>query len=142
MTFWAHLFLGIIAAATLVMAVIQVGVVVYARLLARQVARLIGQVEQELKPLSVSVNAIGRDAARAAALAADQVERVDRLFAQLTERAEQTAQAVQKAVAAPAREGAALIAGLKAAVSALRERRDRPGTHSARTEDEEALFIG
>ena len=142
MTFWAHLFLGIIAAATVAMAISQIGAIVYAALLARQVTRLIGQLEQELKPLSASVTAIGRDAARASALAAAQVERVDRLFTDLTGRVEETAQAIQKTVAMPAREGAALMAGLKAALSAFRELRARPGTGSARTEDEDALFIG
>jgi broad specificity phosphatase PhoE len=137
-----QLFLGIIAAATLVMAVLQVGAILYAGVLLRRVARLLGQVEQELKPFSESVNAIGRDAARAAALAAAQVERVDRLFASVTDRVEQTVQALQKAAGMPAREGAALIVALKAAVGAFRELRERSRTRVGRTEDEDALFIG
>jgi broad specificity phosphatase PhoE len=88
------------------------------------------------------VNAIGRDAARAAALAAAQVERVDRLFASVTDRVEQTVQALQKAAGMPAREGAALIVALKAAVGAFRELRERSRTRVGRTEDEDALFIG
>jgi hypothetical protein len=130
-----QLFLGIIAAATLVTAVLQVGVILYAGVLVRRVARLLGRVEQELKPFSDSVNAIGRDAARATALAAAQVERVDRLFASVTDRVEQTVQALQKAATIPAREGAALIVALKAAVGAFRELRERSGSRVGRTDD-------
>ena len=136
------LFLGIIAAATLVMAVLQVGAIMYAGLLARRMARLLDRLEQELKPLSDSVNAIGRDAARASALAAAQVERVDQLFTSVTDRIEQTAQALQKAATIPAREGAALLAALRAAVGAFREQRERASARSGRSDDEDALFIG
>ena len=136
------LFLGIIAAATLVMAVLQVGAIMYAGLLARRMARLLERLEQELKPLSDSVNAIGRDAARAAALAAAQVERVDQLFTSATDRIEQTAQALQKAATIPAREGAALLAALRAAVGAFREQRQRTSARSGRSDGEDALFIG
>jgi len=136
------LFLGIIAAATLVMAVLQVGAIMYAGLLARRMARLLERLEQELKPLSDSVNAIGRDAARAAALAAAQVERVDQLFTSATDRIEQTAQALQKAATIPAREGAALLAALRAAVGAFREQRQPASARSGRSDGEDALFIG
>ena len=63
------LFLGIIAVATLVSAIVQVGVIVAAGLLVRRINRLANQVEQELKPLLTHLNAIGRDATRAASLA-------------------------------------------------------------------------
>src|SRR5262249_58554071 len=62
---WADVFLGIIAVATLAMAIVQIGVIVAAGRLARRVDRLADQVERELKPLFVHANAIGRDAARA-----------------------------------------------------------------------------
>ena len=65
----AELFLGIIAAATLITAILQVGVLVAAGLLARRLQRLIGRAEAELKPLFDHLNAIGRDASRAASLA-------------------------------------------------------------------------
>ena len=81
---WAEVFLGIIALATLAMAIAQIGVLVAAGRLARRVGRLIDQVELELKPVFGHLNAIGRDASRAAALATAQVERVDRLFTDLT----------------------------------------------------------
>jgi uncharacterized protein YoxC len=139
---WVPLFLGIIAVATLVTAVVQVAVVVYAGIVVRRVTRRLGELERDLKPLTASVNAIGRDAARAAALTAAQVERVDRLFADLLDRIEQTAQTLQKAATIPAREGAALIVALKAAITTFHELRQRSSARPGRAEDEEALFIG
>ena len=53
------------------------------------------QVDREIKPLLTHLNAIGEEAARATALAAAQVERVDRLFADVSLRVEETATAVQ-----------------------------------------------
>jgi hypothetical protein len=135
----AELFLGIIAAATLITAILQVGVLVAAGLLARRLQRLIGRAEAELKPLFDHLNAIGRDASRAASLATAQVERADRLFADLAQRIEQTMATVQAAVTAPIREGAAMIAALRAVAGVfrdLRTARARPGA-----EDDDALFI-
>lgn len=126
MTFWPQLFLGVIAFATLTMALIQVGLGVWAWLIARRVASLIQQLERELKPLTENVNAMARDAAHATSLATAQVERVDRLFTELTARVEQTADAIQRAILSPLRDGAAMIAGLKAAIEAFRGLSNRP----------------
>jgi plasmid replication initiation protein len=136
---WTDIFLGVIAATTLVTAIIQIGVLVAAGRLAMRLVRLADRVEREIKPIFGHLDAIGRDAARAAALAAAQVERADSLFADLAHRVEQTMDVVQTAVATPAREGAAILAGFRAALSALRRGR---GTRArSRGEDEDALFI-
>ena len=82
----AEIFLGIIAVATLATAIVQIGVLVAAGLLARRLARLTDQVERELQPLFGHLNTIARDASRATALAAVQVERVDDLFADVAYR--------------------------------------------------------
>jgi hypothetical protein len=138
-TGWAELFLGVIAAATLVMAVVQVGVILAAANLAKRVDRLADQLEHELKPLFVNVNAIGRDASRAVTLAAAQVERADKLFADVVAKIELTVNTIQAGLVAPAREGRAIFAALSAVVGALRDaRRARQGR---RSEDEDALFI-
>lgn len=142
MSFWAELFLGIIAAATLVMALVQISVIVYGWMLARRVSRLVAQIEQEMKPLADSLNAMARDAARATAVAADRVERIDTLFSDLIARIEQTASALQHAVVTPLRDGAAVMAGVRTALEVFRELTRRPGTGRARTEEEDALFIG
>ena len=142
MTFWAEVFLGVIAFATLTMAAIQVGVIVYGWTLARRVNRLLAQVERDMKPLAESLNAIARDAARISGLAAGQVERVDRLVTDLASRLEQTATTVQDAVLKPLREGAAMLAGVKSIIDAFRELAGRPGSSRPRSEEEDALFIG
>lgn len=142
MSFWAEFFLGVIAAATLVMALIQISVIVYGWMLARRVSRLVAQIEQEMKPLADSLNAMARDAARATAVAADRVERVDKLFSDLIARIEQTVSALQHAVVTPLRDGAAVMAGVRTALEVFRELTRRPGASRTRTEEEDALFIG
>ena len=132
----AEIFLGVIAVATLAMAIVQVGVIVVAGLLARRMMRLVDQVERDLQPLLANVNAIGRDAARAAAVAAAQVDRVDRLINDLVGRVEETVTSLQGA--GPARKGRAMVAALRAAVGALRDARR---ARQRRGDDEDALFI-
>ena len=142
MSIWAEVFLGVIALATFTMAAIQVGVMVYGMGVARRVNQLLTEVEREMKPLAESVNTIARDAARISSRAAGQVERVDRLANELTFRIEQTATTVQDAILRPLREGAAIMAGVKAVIGVFRELTGRSNQTPTRNEDEETLFIG
>jgi ornithine cyclodeaminase/alanine dehydrogenase-like protein (mu-crystallin family) len=139
-TLWAQVFLGVIAVATLLTAIVQVAVLVAAGRLARRVERLVERVDRELTPAFGHVNAIARDASRAAALATAQIERADRLFADLAEKVDQTVSLVQNNIMAPAREGKALLNALRAAIDALRDAR-RSARSRHRSEDEDALFI-
>jgi hypothetical protein len=141
-SFWAELFLGVIALATFTMAAIQVGVIVYGVSVARRVNRLLAQVEQDMKPLAESINTIARDAARISSLASGQVERIDRLVTDLTNRIEHTATTVQNSILKPLRDGAALMSGLQAAIGVFRELTNRSGPPRPRAEDDDALFIG
>lgn len=142
MTERTDLFLGIIAGATLVIAVVQVGVIVFAAMLARRVTRLVDQVEQDIKPLFGHVNAIGRDVSRTVELAAAQVERADRLFADVATRVEQTAATVQATIETPLREGRALLSAVRAGLEAFRELRRPPQEgQKAPSGDDESLFI-
>jgi len=141
-SFWAEVFLGVIALATFTMAAVQVGVLVYGLSVARRMNQLLGEVERELAPLAESVNTIARDAARISSLAAGQVERVDRLVTDLTARIDQTASTVQNAILKPLREGAAIMSGVKAVIDVFRELTGRPAANRTRAEDEDALFIG
>lgn len=136
----AIVFLGVIALATLVMAGVQVGVVVFALRLAKRVDALANQVEHEIKPLVANLTEVSQNAVRASSLAAAQVERADRLFADLTRRVDETITLVQTAIIGPAREGRAIISAVRAAVAAFREL--RAARARARVEDEDALFIG
>jgi hypothetical protein len=140
---WGTVFLGVIAVAVSVMAVVQVGVIVFGARLARRVDQLATQVDREIKPLLTNLNVVGEEAARAAQLAAAQVERVDKLFAEVALRVEDTAESLQSAIIAPAREGFALLSGLRAAFSALREMRSAAvPARSARHDEDDPLFIG
>jgi hypothetical protein len=135
------LFLGVIAVATLAIAIAQIGVMVVAGRLARRVERLAEQIDRDLKPLFGHLNAIGRDATRAAALATAQMERADHLFSDLAGRIELALDNIQSTMGAPAREGRALLTGLRAAIQALRELRQDARSRQSRSEDEDALFI-
>lgn len=143
MSEWSTVFLGIIALAVTVMAAIQVGVIVYGARLAKRVDALATQVDRDIKPLLAHLTTIGEEAARASSLAAAQVERVDRLFADVTLKVEETAHALQTAIIAPAREGMALMAGLRAAFEAVRGlRQPTAPSRSAAHDEDDPLFIG
>lgn len=141
MSTWADVFLGIIAVATLAMAIVQIGVIVAAGRLARRVDTLAKQIEREVHPLFGHLNAIGRDASRAAALATAQVERADKLFGDVAARVEQALDNVQETLGAPAREGRAFLSAFKAAFQAIRDMRRDARSRQARGDDEDALFI-
>ena len=141
MTDRAEIFLGIIALATLATALAQVGVVIVAGMAARRVARLAEQVERDLKPFFGHLNAIGKEASRATALAAAQVDRADALFGDVAVRVDQALDGLQASIEAPAREGRALVSGFRAALQVLRELRQNGRSRAGRGDDEDALFI-
>ena len=139
MSGWATVFLGIIAVASLATAVVQVAVVVVAGRLARSLGRLADRLDREMTPLFEHLNAIARDAAKAASLASLQVERVDRLFEDLVGRLEEVARGLHAIITGPVREGAALVAGFKAVLNLIRD--VRAGRARRRADDEDTLFI-
>jgi len=140
---WSGVFLGIIALAVTVMAAVQVGVIVFGARLARRVEQLVVQIDRDIKPLVANLNVVGQEAARAAELATAQVHRVDQLFGDIASRVEETADSLQTAIIAPAREGMALVQGVKAAFAELREIRSATvPSHAARHDEDDPLFIG
>ena len=138
MSDWTDVWMGVIALATLTMALIQVGVLVAGAVLFRRMNALSTRVERELQPLMDRVNAIGADAARISALATQQAERADTLFADVTRRVDTTLAVIQNAVVAPAREGMAIMSALRATIGAVRRKPRQP---TGRDEDD-PLFIG
>ena len=140
MIVWRDVFLGVIAVATLAIAIAQVGVIIAAGLMARRVGRMVDQLERDVKPLFGHLNAIGSDASRAVALATAQVERADKLFADVTGRIEQTLNTLQTSIGAPAREGRAMMGAFRAAIQALRELRSGRA-RQGRGDEEDPLFI-
>jgi NAD-specific glutamate dehydrogenase len=140
-----ELFLGIIAFAVLVMAVVQVGAILAGIRLARRVDQIATQLDQDIKPLLAHLTALTSEAARTAALAAKQVERFDQVFAELTQRVDQMLAAAQSFVTGPARQGMAIFAGVSALVDSLRSLREASRRRQARrpaADEEESLFIG
>jgi hypothetical protein len=140
-TSWTDVFLGVIAVATLSTAIAQIAVIVMAGRAARRVAHLAEQFERDMKPMIGHLEAIGRDASRAAALAAAQVERADRLFSDVAARVEETLTTVQATVISPVREGRAVLSAFRAALQAIKEIRQNGRGRQGRSEDDDALFI-
>ena len=139
------LFLGTIALATLVMAVVQVGMIIYGVRLVQRVHHLVDQVEKEIKPALIRVNEISGDMNRATALAVAQLERVDELLGQFAGRADNLMTLAQDALVTPVRQGVALLQGMRAALAALRDvvsSGASSGSAESVGDDEEALFIG
>ena len=138
------LFLGTIALATLVMAVVQVGMIVYGVRLVQRVHHLVDEVEKEIKPALIRVNEISGDMNRATSLAVAQLERVDELLGQFAGRADNLMTLAQDALVTPVRQGVALLQGMRAVLAALRDVVGGASSGSAESvgDDEEALFIG
>ena len=133
--------LGVIAASVLVMALIQVGAIIFAVRLARRLEAIVGRVERDLQPAIERLTSMSGEASRAATLAAAQVERVDRALDDLSRRADRTVANVQRALTRPQREGAAVVAGVRGFVSSLRDQR-RARRAAAGFDEDDALFIG
>ena len=151
---WSGLFLAIIAAATLIMALIQIGVIVVALRTAKQAQEALGSIQREVRPLLAEVkpllaevkpliaraNEMATEASRTVALATLQAEKVDRLVTDLARRVDDTSLIVQQAIVTPAREGIAIVSAIKAALGAFRSSDFRGRT--GRSEEDDPLFIG
>jgi hypothetical protein len=136
-----NVFLGIIAIAVAIMAIIQVAAIVFAMSAARRIGQVADRLEQDLKPVVSNLQSITSEAARAATLAAAQMERADRMFADFSRRAEQVMAAVPSLLG-PAGKGLAFLNGLKAALAAIQELRRSSRRRAAHPDEEDALFIG
>jgi hypothetical protein len=143
----SEIWLAVIAVAVAIMAVIQVGMVVAGLRVARRIGRIASELESGVKPLIAHLTTVSSEASRAATLAAAQVERFDVLVSDFSNRIDQTLTTAQRFVTGPAREGMAIVAGVRAAVSALQGLREASRRRSAvrsaaGEEEEESLFIG
>jgi hypothetical protein len=135
------LFLGVIALAVLVMAIIQVAAILFAARAARQVGEAVSRFEQRVEPIIANLQTVSADAARATAAATAQVERAGRLMDDLVARVDQTVASAQETVLRPAREALAFFAALRTVFMGWRSepsRRKRPSP----VDEEDALFIG
>ncbi len=136
----AEVLLGFIAVATLTMAAVQIGLVIAALRLAKQLQELRASVELDIRPLVLNLSAASNNVVRVTELAVSQIQRVDRLFGDVAQRLDDATRLVQTTLLAPLKEGRALLAAVGAVLGALRD------TRSSRDEslpgDDDALFIG
>lgn len=133
--------LGVIAVAVLVMAVIQVAAIVFAMSAARRIGQVADRLEQNLNPIVSNLQTITSEAARVSTLAAAQMERADRVFADLTHRAEQVLAAAAMLLG-PAGKGSTFLSGIKTVLAAIFELRRSSRRGQTHPDEEDALFIG
>jgi hypothetical protein len=140
-------FLGLIAAGVLLMAAGQVTAVIMAVRATRRMGDTLGRLEESIRPIVSNVQQMSEDAARAAAIATAQVARAERMMDDVSQKIDETMSMVQHTILAPARNGMAMLEGLKAAFSAFfsgegsNRRRHAPGPPASVGEDD-ASFIG
>lgn len=140
---WNQAFLGVIAGATALMAIVQIGAIVVLARVAVQVQGILTTVQKDIGPLLARANAIADDASRTAALATAQAQKIDKMVTDLSRRVDETSAIIQQAIITPAREGMAVFAALKAGFGVLKGLglRDLRGRQGGVDEDD-ALFIG
>lgn len=136
------MFLGAIATAVAVMAVIQVAAVVVAMRVARRLGDAVARFENDVRPIVTNLKSMSADAARAASIASEQAQRAEQLIGDLTSRVHDTVAAVETTVTRPVREAYAMLQGLLGAVAAFREGPPAPARRGVSPEEEDPLFIG
>jgi hypothetical protein len=145
---WGVVFLGAIAAATVVQAAFLIALAVAGLRLARRLDALQAQIDQQIGPALKGVERISRNAAEISDLATVQARRLDLLLADTIDKVEDTASIVQRLVLRPLRPVAhvlAVLRGIQAGIDVfLRlERAERAPASPRRGdgEDDEHLFI-
>ena len=142
------LYLALIALGVLVMAAIQVAAIVVALRAAKRAGEMASRFEQDVRPIIVNLQKVSEEAARASAQAAAQVDRLDALASGIARRVEDTAATLQQTILQPARDGLALLNGLKSIIASFREAREPRATREAAPprkdgrEPHDELFIG
>ena len=137
--------LGLIAAGVLLMAGGQVTAVIMAIRATRRVGDTLNRLEDSIRPIVSNVQQMSEDAARATAIATAQVAKAERMMDDVSRKIDETMDMVQHTILAPARNGMAMLEGLKAAFGAFfgggnsgRRRSPRP----ASVAEDDASFIG
>ena len=135
-------FLGVIAVAVAVMAVIQVAAIVVAMRAARRVGDAVTRFEADVRPIVTNLKSMSADAAKTASIASAQAQRAEQLINDVTARVNNTVAVVEDTLLGPAREAYAMVQGLLGAFSAFRQAPPSPARRSPTTEEEDSLFIG
>ena len=140
MSDWGVVWLAVMAMSLLVMAATQVGLALMVLRVARQMMATTDALRREVKPLIEKTNRLVDEASRATALAAAQVERVERILTSTSDRVDETLGVLQGAILQPVRQGAALMTAVRAALSVIRGARHTRARQAR--DEEEALFVG
>ena len=91
-------FLGIIAVSVLVMAVIQVGAIVFAARAAKRVGKAMARFEDDVRPIVANLKAVSDDVARIASVAVAQAEQAEEVLGRLRETIDGLIRTVQDAI--------------------------------------------
>ena len=152
--------LMVIAVATVVVAVIQVGIVVFALRTAREIGDTLRRLERDIQPVIANFRAASDDIARAASTAVAHVERAEQAISDLSRSVDHAASRLGGFARVPFNNVFAVIEGLRSAYYVLRDLRRprqrpasvsdgvrasvsaRAGDASRRPEPDEGLFIG
>ena len=133
---WSLLFLAVTAVATGLMALIQIGVLIYGARLVRRLNALANRLERQIDPLLVQMKEVGADVTRAARLGTEQVERADLLVTRLAQRVEETVDVAQKFIVEPVRQGVTVFEALRSAFLNLQKSAEQAGDVAESTEKE------
>lgn len=150
----SEIFLGLIALGVLAIGAGQVAVALVAARAVRRLGDTVTRLEHDVRPVITNLQALSVDAARAAASTSAGVARAEQLLNTTARRVEQTMDNVQHSLLRPARDGVAVVQGIKAAFGAFRGARGRAPSRRGGpspvpvavpdpgNDDEPASFIG
>ena len=133
---WSLLFLAVTAVATGLMALIQIGVLIYGARLVRRLNALANRLERQIDPLLVQMKEVGADVTRAARLGTEQVERADLLVTRLVQWVEETVDVAQRFIVEPVRQGVTVFEALRSVVLNLQKSAEQAGDVAESTEKE------
>ena len=133
---WSLLFLAVTAVAAGLMALIQIGVLIYGARLVRRLNALANRLERQIDPLLVQMKEVGADVTRAARLGTEQVERADLLVTRLAQRVEETVDVAQRFIVEPVRQGVTVFEALRSAFLNLQKSAEQAGDVAESTEKE------
>jgi hypothetical protein len=122
----SDVYLGVIAAATLVMALVQIGVLIAGVIAVKRMHKVLVRVEDSVRPVLAHVDDLVVDATESIAVVRAQLDRVERQTLHVLTRTDEAVQRVQHYLVAPAREGIALAAGARALFGAFQGPLIRP----------------
>ena len=132
----------VIAVATVVTAIVQVGVVVFALRAAKRLGDTMQRLERDLQPVMANLRTVSTDIARATATAAAQVERAEQALTDLSRSVDSAATTLQGYISSPITNGLAILQGLRTAFDVLRDFRRPQKRPEPDVERHDDLFIG